>query len=595
MYPFTHTYRKKLFAVAVLLLVAKFSYGTIYTATQSGTFANTATWQGGNIPPSVSYFNDTIIINTGVTLDMTTYTRFRGVRSLLDIKAGAKIITSNNTPVDLGFGFITGAGDVIADSIYAAGWLYGYTGSITAEKMTIEKLVLASNCTVTFNTQLHLLNYVDISDGTFALGKNGASVICDGGNISHYTTGGSVDLTKTYDLYYKGYSYYLGEEFKGTGLGDITIELSSTYPLTLFDYNFTLLHKLHIIAGTFLLKNSEMTLGPGSSLEYGKYGYLGVHPNSLINITTDADISTGLKFARHMDTIGSLVVDYDNRDSMVPLGSDVYITGHLILKRGKVNCMGHTIEMITFNSRIDNASDSGYVITTDSGALIAKAVPKAAINYPVGTADAYTPLIIDSLDQSHLIPMSVTVTGDVKALGTTGSSIAQTQPMVKTTWLVTPLASGAMQYNAIVAWPQTQEVNGFDRNQCYLANYSNGIWNNYPVAAATTTGNYYSTRRKVTTANAVLSVFDNTTPASVKEYGQSAAVSIYPTPATDVLHVDMQSTQPVQASVFNTAGQMVYNAPLQNDRVDISALQPGVYILQLKGSDINTTAQFIKQ
>ena len=81
-----------------------------------------------------------------------------------------------------------------------------------------------------------------------------------------------------------------------------------------------------------------------------------------------------------------------------------------------------------------------------------------------------------------------------------------------------------------------------------------------------------------------------------------SAISLYPVPARNDLFVrhELKTTQPVSISVFDVTGKQVLQreAEMLDDselRLDISALSPGVYILQLRNEKTLVSGRFTKR
>ncbi|WP_267402610.1 MULTISPECIES: T9SS type A sorting domain-containing protein [unclassified Chryseobacterium] len=62
---------------------------------------------------------------------------------------------------------------------------------------------------------------------------------------------------------------------------------------------------------------------------------------------------------------------------------------------------------------------------------------------------------------------------------------------------------------------------------------------------------------------------------------------IYPNPTTDFVYVKLDSkTKIEEAEVYDTAGRLVFKAKLESDKLDLRNLNPGIYMLSFKNSEI---------
>lgn len=77
---------------------------------------------------------------------------------------------------------------------------------------------------------------------------------------------------------------------------------------------------------------------------------------------------------------------------------------------------------------------------------------------------------------------------------------------------------------------------------------------------------------------------------------QSAGTSVYPNPATNVLHIDGMAAG-TRATIYSALGQQVMTITLSGNResLDLNTLPAGTYMLQLSNGDSNITQRFIKK
>lgn len=81
-------------------------------------------------------------------------------------------------------------------------------------------------------------------------------------------------------------------------------------------------------------------------------------------------------------------------------------------------------------------------------------------------------------------------------------------------------------------------------------------------------------------------------PSSITEF-ELSTLSIYPNPTLQILNIDAELTIG-NYFINNSLGESVLNGPTTG-QIDVSTLQPGTYILQLKTSKNESYAYFIKQ
>lgn len=80
-----------------------------------------------------------------------------------------------------------------------------------------------------------------------------------------------------------------------------------------------------------------------------------------------------------------------------------------------------------------------------------------------------------------------------------------------------------------------------------------------------------------------------------KEVNNVNTLSVYPNPATEVLHVSLKESKEKNAEIYNMEGRKVLEATIGKGRneINISHLPSGTYIITVKGIDLST--KFIKK
>lgn len=70
--------------------------------------------------------------------------------------------------------------------------------------------------------------------------------------------------------------------------------------------------------------------------------------------------------------------------------------------------------------------------------------------------------------------------------------------------------------------------------------------------------------------------------------------SVYPNPAfDDVVYVTSELAGPKDIAIYDVFGKMVFRQPLNSARIDISKLDPGVYLLKLTAGNRVFTRKLI--
>ena len=75
---------------------------------------------------------------------------------------------------------------------------------------------------------------------------------------------------------------------------------------------------------------------------------------------------------------------------------------------------------------------------------------------------------------------------------------------------------------------------------------------------------------------------------------QEATFDLYPNPAFDnVVYITTDVPGPKEIAIFDVFGKLVLQQAVRESRLDISKLDPGVYMVQLKTNSRNITRKLI--
>jgi hypothetical protein len=88
----------------------------------------------------------------------------------------------------------------------------------------------------------------------------------------------------------------------------------------------------------------------------------------------------------------------------------------------------------------------------------------------------------------------------------------------------------------------------------------------------------------------------------VSEEGYDAQMRVYPNPATDniAIELDLNTQEKVTMNIIDSQGKLVrqykqqFLEGLNTNRVDVSSLTPGIYIVSLTTANNIVTQRFIK-
>jgi hypothetical protein len=328
---------------------------TNYTAVASGNFSSSSTWQGG-VAPTVILAGDVISIPSGYVVTLDNNVNFN-VAATLNVD-GMLESGTNATAVVMTAGNITGNGTIDVDSMSLA-LVSGvaFTGDIVTDHMSSWVTTFNSTADVTVNASLWVMNGIlSITDGTFSMGNN-STIVIDGGSLS-VTGNGTIGLTGNYNVVYEGSSSNTGIELTGSGLEDVTVDLSSG-SLTLTT-DVMLDGTLDLENGNLILNGNDLTIGVNGDIDATANGTINSDGNSSITINTMGNLSGDLTFGAGNNTVNNLTINLGSTSANVDLGSDVTVNGTLTLTQGT----------LTLNSNDLNFAVNGNFAASGTGSVV---------------------------------------------------------------------------------------------------------------------------------------------------------------------------------------------------------------------------------
>jgi Secretion system C-terminal sorting domain len=176
-----------------------------------------------------------------------------------------------------------------------------------------------------------------------------------------------------------------------------------------------------------------------------------------------------------------------------------WIGGSLILGNNGLNV----------NGIVTNADSTHVIVTTGAGKL--KLTNANASNvFPVATTLGKPGFItINNLGTTD--NFAVNVADSVKANGTTGPTILT--EFVNKTWDIVEQIPGGSNATLTITWSAADELPGFNRANCGIAHFENGLWKGFGAGPATVNAN--GTFTKTVTGFNNFSPFSITSKASV--------------------------------------------------------------------------------
>ena len=177
------------------------------------------------------------------------------------------------------------------------------------------------------------------------------------------------------------------------------------------------------------------------------------------------------------------------------LSAGATIMGTLTLNSGNLFLGDNDLRINPFGGSISGGSSTSYIKTDGTGSLIQQVGNGGTTIFPVGN-DTYNPATMGN--SGILDNFGVRVDNWVKTFGSTGYEIPE--QVVDRTWFVEEQTPGGSVVTLILQWNSSNELPYFDRNNCYIGHYNNGIWeqSNIPAASMVSGSNFLLTTSGVT-------------------------------------------------------------------------------------------------
>lgn len=354
------------------LTVSASSYADVFTASNSGDFTSSSTWAGGIVPPTILLL-DQIEIPSGISVNMNTNIEINGLLATMNVDGS--VTSSNASALTLTLGSLTGDGSIVINAInVTVPTAFNFTGDLTVNTLN-SALGFQSTADIVVNQNLGLVSgtLTLLSGGSLDLASNGTITIT--GGLLSLGLGGTVGLVSDYNVIYSGVSALSGVELTGSGLRDVTVDVSTGNSVTLTS-DLTVGGTLTLASGTLLLSGNDLAIN----------GMVAAAGNGAVASTVASDISinspvgTGgtIRFTNATTTVNDFIVN-------VGASNEAKINGFLTVNG--------TMQL---NSGILNFQDTELIVDgaiSGSGKLSGNTGSDLTISSSVGAASAidFTP------------------------------------------------------------------------------------------------------------------------------------------------------------------------------------------------------------
>lgn len=348
-----------LFMSAVLLLFVSVANAAIFTATSSGNWSSSATWGGSS--PGVLISGDQVVIPSGITVTLDQNVSVSGALSSLDVSGTLSGGVNTVTVVN---GSLIGTGNIDVGSIVVSG-----VGTILFSGNLIVDTFVNSSTQLVLTATTTVQNTLELTSGIFTISTNGNVTVSSGTVVE--VNGGQIVLNgglftgvNSYDIVYGGGSSSIGIEASGSGLNDITInlttdnqQLSMTGDLQL-DGQLNIQQGQLIVGSNSLFVNGVVTTSGGTLVTTGQ---------SSLSISGSAN--GNLNFIGNLPVIGNLTINTGSSTELT-LESNLWVSGDLNFISGIFEFNGYTLSVsgdmnLSANAQFSGGGSSSLEIHSD--------------------------------------------------------------------------------------------------------------------------------------------------------------------------------------------------------------------------------------
>lgn len=343
-------------AFAIALLFSSNLSAATFTAAASGNWSSSATWVGGTTPGTTST-DDIIVIGSGITVNLDQNVTINGLMSSLQVQGA--LSTNNSSDLTLTQGSLVGSGDVMVDELsLGALAIVTFTGGLTANSFSsaATSVTLALNLTVNQTLQLMAGTLTFGSGSSLNLASN-STIMVNGGTLGLLGTG-VLNLNGSYNVIYNGNSANSGLELSGSGLNNLTINLSTSNQSVTLINDITVDGILSIQGGQLNTNGNNLTLNGGFLVS----GSGSIGGNIGTNITLNGSTGGSLSFASNAQTINNFTINLPS-SATVDLNSDLTVSGNFSNTSGTVDIRDVSLTVG------GNLSGSGRLQTNSNSSL----------------------------------------------------------------------------------------------------------------------------------------------------------------------------------------------------------------------------------
>ncbi len=580
-----------------LVFTFLFSYlptvqATVFTATSSGNYADANIWSGNAAPPS-SLTADTVIIPTGININLNKRVYLNDTGSLLRVDGN---ITSNSDSIFLLTGTFKGAGSITIDRVDVSRSTWEFSGSLTCNKLYIGDVAINTNCTINVNQLLGLnTKTITINNGTLTIANN--TTISAALGILQKGANGTINYPNSFDFEQRHHYgiHNANPLLYHPNVRHITIDVYDEQSGIALTQDLTIDKVLHLNSGKLVLNSHHLKFIDTAVLTKNIYGSISSDTNSSITVATQNGLDISIPF--YKDKIANLLenqvknftINTTNKLATVHLPFGLEVHNKLNLQRGRLDINFATLEIRPTGS-INGGSDSSFILTSMGGGVTQTIAPNDSLLFPVGTKKfGYTPAVLqNNVSTAHAFAIGVDST--LLSQGTQGVNVAHLFASVESSWLVTSTDTTNIDIGLTLYWTASMETHNLDRNDVFMSCYNQNQWDKQGSSTANSNGKHITLTRKQIKKLGVFAVREFSYIYVPTVNLNKLTTTLYPNPTNGdaTLSLSLNEAQTLSIQLVDITGRIVYTKEAKeysggkhNITLQTSKLPKGNYVYRV--------------
>ena len=439
-------------------------------------------------------------------------------------------------------------------------------------------------------SDLNVASDLNLMDGKLSIESSsdltmnaGSTVHIEGGEMM--LNGGTFDGSAAYNVEYMGGNATSGLELTGSGLNNLTVDLTSTSDMVTLNNDVTINGALNMVDGKVKLNGNTLTVD-GTFSQNSTSMFVG-NTTSELELTMATSVNDTLYFSQASgeNMLSKLTVN-SPASTIMYLGNSLTIVDELALTAGRLDIGGNDL-VIQSSGMITGYDENNYIVTSGAGKLQMRVNSASTyVTFPVGTTTGYSPASVQQTATGTNGDFMVNTAEGVYSNGTmSGWNSAEHGSMVNRTWWISSAGGVTVNSNIKLGWEAADEVNAFDRSNAYITHYTGGAWDTHSMDAATSTSYGFELERTGLTSLSPFAVVDSTAGISIgiEETAKPVSMSLYPNPATDYVNIQINNTSDEYSyELLDITGSVLKAATNSNvvNKFDVANLSMGYYFIR---------------